>query len=813
VALAAATPVLVWNQERGWPSLMLHFVERRAPTDPATLALNAWHALVGQLGPLHPLVFPGLLVVLAICLRRSPRDDRFRFLALASWPVLLFFWVMMARVRDAESHWTMVGYISLAVAAGGLLDERIGRLSTALRCYIAACIAITLAGTAVFYAYAQDPSLRRFLPTGAYDPDRDFFNEMPGWPEVRAAVTQEAAALGPATVVASCQYALCAHVLTALDDRPPVYCPGPRRTEFDFLGRGDPPARAPVLYVHADNYHDDPSAVLPDRACRAIRILPVEREGVVMQRYHLWACSPARGLTVGSTLSARCSGAQLDLIVGWQLRHPGRVLGVIAALTVLSIGLCHPAPGGDQLQSLLPQTRPSVVELRRVSARTSSLSTIFVVLEGQDPAGLRRAVDALVPALRALGPPWVGSVESGVHDALAFLRPRTGLYTDLATLKQLRDDVEARYAYEVGKETGLQLGLEEEPPPPIAPDTVKSRLGVKAEDERRFPGDGRYQSADGKKAVVLIRSGVVGADFQKAEEAVARVSEVVKRVNPASFDPAAKWDLSGDLLIGLAEYRLINRDLTEVGLAGTVLILGIVFLYYLRIRTVVSMGLGIGIGVAWTFALTELFIGRLNLATGFLFTIIAGNGINFSILLMARYLEERRHGTPSEAAILEAMRCTWRPTLTAAATASAAYGALVVTEFKGFREFGWIGGMGMLVCWAAAFLALPPMLLLIERWVPLERVSWWRRALRIHGEGVPFGEPFARLVASAPRTITVVGIALAIVGAVLTVVYVRSDPMEYDTNRIRATATPSPRCTACSMASSSPAPWEWTGWR
>jgi len=207
--------------------------------------------------------------------------------------VLLFFWVMMARVRDAESHWTMVGYIPLAVASAGLLDERAGRLSTALRCYIAACIAITLAGTAVFYAYAQDPSLRRLLPAGTYDPDRDFFNEMPGWPEVRAAVTKEAAALGPGTVVASCQYALCAHVLTALDDQPPVYCPGPRRTEFDFLGRRDPPATAPVLYLHDDHYHDPPAALLPDRECRALRTLPVERAGVVMQRYHLWACSPA----------------------------------------------------------------------------------------------------------------------------------------------------------------------------------------------------------------------------------------------------------------------------------------------------------------------------------------------------------------------------------------------------------------------------------------------------------------------------------------------------------------------------------------
>jgi len=293
VALAVATPVLVWNQQRGWPSLMLHFVERRSSTDPATLALNAWDAVAGQLGPFHPLIFPALLVVLAICIRRSRRDDRYRFLALASWPVLLFFWVMMARVRDAESHWTMVGYIPLVVGAGGLLDERAGRMSTALRCYIAACLAITLVGTAVFYAYAQNPSLRRLLPAGAYDADRDFFNEMTGWPEVRAAVTREATALGSDTVVASCQYALCAHVLTALDDQPPVYCPGPRRTEFDFLGRRDPPATAPVLYLHDDHYHDPPGGLLPGRECRPVRTLPVERSGVVMQRYHLWACSPA----------------------------------------------------------------------------------------------------------------------------------------------------------------------------------------------------------------------------------------------------------------------------------------------------------------------------------------------------------------------------------------------------------------------------------------------------------------------------------------------------------------------------------------
>src|SRR5678815_3882699 len=53
VALAVASPVLVWNHQRGWPSLVLHFVERTGPEDLGSLALNAWHALVGPVSYTH----------------------------------------------------------------------------------------------------------------------------------------------------------------------------------------------------------------------------------------------------------------------------------------------------------------------------------------------------------------------------------------------------------------------------------------------------------------------------------------------------------------------------------------------------------------------------------------------------------------------------------------------------------------------------------------------------------------------------------------------------------------------------------------
>jgi predicted RND superfamily exporter protein len=476
-----------------------------------------------------------------------------------------------------------------------------------------------------------------------------------------------------------------------------------------------------------------------------------------------------------------------ERLMRFQIARPWVVLGLITVVTLASLMLAMRLKLITGFDALLPESRPSVGELHRVAAHTSSLSTIFVVLEGQDPPELRKAADALVPALKALGPPWVGNVEVGVQDVLNFVKPRAGLYTDVDTLRQLRDDIEARYAYEVGQQTGLLTGLDDNPPPPINPDSVKKRLGVKIDDEQRFP-DGYYQSKDGKTVVIAIRSGVISTDAARGQEALNRVKGVVDRVNPRAFDPAAHWGLSGDLAIGVAEYNLIQHDLTEIGIVGAVLILSVVFLYYLRLRTVLAMTLTIGIGLTWTFGVTQLLLGHLNLATGFLFTIVGGNGINFSILLMARYLEERRNGSSAAVSVIRAQRRTWRPTLTAAAAAAASYGALIVTEFKGFREFGVIGGLGMLICWLVTYLALPSILTVMERIVPLDSSPprFLCRMVSATAEGVPFGRPFAAAVAKAPRLIIAVSMLLAIGGAIETVRYVRSDPMEYDTNRIQS---------------------------
>jgi len=207
--------------------------------------------------------------------------------------VLLFFFVTMVRVRDSESHWTMVCYMPVAIAAGGWLDEVIDRLPSLARWYLGASAALSAAITLVVWGYALTHFLPGFVPPSAYDANRDFFNETEGWDQVKAAVAEGAGALGPEAVVASTQYALCAHLLAEIDDRPNVYCPSAARTEFDFLDRHTPPERVPVVFVSNDHYGDAPSRLLPGRDCQALQTVSVARAGRVLQNYHVYGCPPA----------------------------------------------------------------------------------------------------------------------------------------------------------------------------------------------------------------------------------------------------------------------------------------------------------------------------------------------------------------------------------------------------------------------------------------------------------------------------------------------------------------------------------------
>jgi hypothetical protein len=467
-----------------------------------------------------------------------------------------------------------------------------------------------------------------------------------------------------------------------------------------------------------------------------------------------------------------------------QVRRPWLVLGLVLLSLVPAAWLASGLTLRSSFSELLPDDKPSVIEKRRNEGRLTAASTLTVVAEGGDVAALKRFVDALVPRLRTLDPKLVTSVDFGTKEAQAYFEKNQHLYVDLPRLQQIRDDVVAEYDARVQKAMGLDI-VEDDAPADLDFGSLDRELTAEADKEKKKqPGvDGYYIGASTPPlAAVLLRTPLDGLSAE-AFALRRRIEQVIQEVDPGRFDPRIHIGFTGNLITGAEEQRAVVRDLAHVGVWGVGLVLGVVFLFFLRVRVLVGMGLTILVGCAWSFGAARLTVGYLNSATGFLVSIIAGNGINFGIIYMARYMEARREDRLSVAdAVAVAHRETYLATLAAAAAAMMAYGSLSFTEFRGFRHFGIIGGLGMLLCWVATYCFLPAVLVVTERFRPMfEHEPPWRARLR----GV-YGYPAVWLAERAPRVIVILGVASGVAAVVVAARYLARDPMEYDLTHIRS---------------------------
>ncbi len=463
-----------------------------------------------------------------------------------------------------------------------------------------------------------------------------------------------------------------------------------------------------------------------------------------------------------------------------QVRRPWLPLGLVAAVTVVFGLFASRLELRTRYEALLPDSQPSVRELKRVQARTTVAQTVLILLEGGDRAALRAMGDSLAKVLPDLGTDVISSAEDGPHETRQFLQPRAGLFLERASLEKLAADVDARWDYEVAKETGTLLD-DDDPPPPLTASELRRRFEPEGQREvvQQFP-DGYFERTDGKALVVVVRSPIAGGDLSRIGNAMAKVRGLVARVGDSRPEfRAVRVSYAGDMPTGLAEYGILRDDLLSVGATGIALVLGAVLLYFMRLRAVLVMGVSIVAGLIWTFGLTQIAIGHLNIATAFLISIVAGNGINVGILYQSRYFEERQRGASPSDALSVAVRSTWLPTVVAAAAAAASYGSLLVTDFRAFRDFGFIAATGMVLCWVVQTLAVLPLLVLLDR-RPVERAPWARRF------GMAYGRLFAWLVPKAPRLYLAAGVAVALIGGGLAVRYATSDPMEYDMRRVQS---------------------------
>ena len=435
------------------------------------------------------------------------------------------------------------------------------------------------------------------------------------------------------------------------------------------------------------------------------------------------------------------------------------------------------------LEEMLPETAPSVIAARTLGPRLHGATRLSVDLEGNDPDALERFADDLAVRLRALPRDLVDSVDYRSDEEDSFLRRFGLLYVSEPDLATIRDRIAARILWEnrARNPLALDLGSGDElaagaaQPPAVDFKDLEAKYGVLSGGTGRFR-NGYYQTRDGRLLVLLVRAPEAGTGLDSNRRLLEAVRAEVRRLNPVSYDPALQVGYSGAVAELVEEQSALVSDLAASTAVVTVLVLLALWAFFRRWSALAAVLGSLGAGCALTFGLADLLIGHLNANTAFLGSIVLGNGINVAIIVVGRYLEERRAGVPIEEAIRIAWELTMPATFVAAFGAGLAYLSLASTAFRGFSQFGVIGAIGMALCWACAYLLLPPLLYVLDAGRPIDR--------RFRARGAAFAW-LARCIEARPAAFIVAG-ALVLLGCGAAVVGYRGDLMEHDPTRLRA---------------------------
>lgn len=454
----------------------------------------------------------------------------------------------------------------------------------------------------------------------------------------------------------------------------------------------------------------------------------------------------------------------------WVDRNPRAIL--LGSLVVSLVGalLAARLPVQADLAHLLPPGAASVRQLRALEQRAQVFGTVLVAIESDDPASRLKAAQLIRQRAEALGPERVINVWYDDAAARAFAWRHRLLFAPLEDLEMVR----ASLAREKAKANPLFVSLDEpEQATPVREQlqTIKQRLDeARQRAERPTP----LVSKDGRLQLVVIRTRSAAGEMARNGPVLAALRAAASEAEAQSGGQVAVG-LTGDVVTAVAEQSsLISGMLQATGF--TVLVVGAGLLVFFRSGVGVAALLGsLAVGALATFGFARVAVGHLNLATAFLSSIVVGNGINFGIILLARYLEERRREPDPVEALAAALRGSFEGTLAAALTAAVAYGSLVTTSFRGFRHFGVIGGVGIFLCWVAAYTVLPAALLLLDRSA--------RFRLRPTEAG---GRWLARLVPRHPLVVAATLIVMVFGAALGAWRYVASDPLETNFQNLRS---------------------------
>ncbi|PYM28367.1 MAG: hypothetical protein DMD78_00430 [Candidatus Rokuibacteriota bacterium] len=429
-------------------------------------------------------------------------------------------------------------------------------------------------------------------------------------------------------------------------------------------------------------------------------------------------------------------------------RHPVAVLAIALGLAAISVGLTLTRLTFETSElHLLPPGQGYVTRYREYSKAFGELDELVIVTQGRTWQESRAFAARLAGALHA-GP--IAFNHLAYRVAPEDFAGRALLYLPTPALTQLREDVYEHqdfiesFAAEPGLVTlldgvnrrlagafvthFLDLGLDDGAG--AADVRFLTTLLTQMRDAITRPGvsatpwgsmlpladgeeDTGYFLSDDKRLLYLLADPVGGSGgFTNDGAALDEIRLQITRLR-AEF-PGVEAGVTGGPALATDGMRAAFADSRLATGLAFALTLGLLLLAFRRLRDPVVMLAVLALSLTWSLGLVTLTVGHLTVFSVMFISIVIGLGIDYGIYVLFRFDEERRRGAGAGEALERTAARSGPGILLGALTGTATFYVLLVTDFHGVQELGFIAGTALLAAFVAMLTVFPALLALLH---------------------------------------------------------------------------------------------------
>jgi hopanoid biosynthesis associated RND transporter like protein HpnN len=444
------------------------------------------------------------------------------------------------------------------------------------------------------------------------------------------------------------------------------------------------------------------------------------------------------------------TGRILRRLVRLSTRRPAVTVAVALLLAVLSIVYTvHALTFKTSTRALLPRDAGYVARYGEYLAEFGELEDVVVVVEAGSFEGARAYAARLTEALRASE---VKFARIAYRVDPKRFEGRQLLYLKTEELKDIRDKIfdhqEFMESFAVdpslahlleGVNTQMasafvsnlfDLGLQEKdlpvdtrflrvlldqmasrlqrPTPYRSPWTTLFSFGEEPEDA------GYFLSEDKSLLFILVEiPPKQKGSFVGDQAAIETIRRIVADLQPAF--PNVQAGVTGAPALSNDEMTAAFRDSSIADALAFALTLLVMTLAFARLgRSLILLGV-LAVTLAWSMGVVTLTVGHLTLFSVMFISIVVGIGIDYGIYYVYRYEEEIFLGRNLREALELTAARTGPGMLLGALTAAGTFFVLILTDFRGIQELGFIAGIAILLAWVGMITVLPAILALLDR--------------------------------------------------------------------------------------------------